>query len=185
MTIQGDKVTLQPIGPEHFTAVVAWREPMARTDWDVSAYPTDVESCSAWLKSMESHRHSKHFVIVEEATGLPVGLTELDHIAWRSGDAELRIIIAEQAYRGLGYGKEAVRLLLTYGFDALGLTRIYLRVHDDNVPAIRVYHKNGFKKEGVLTRKGSDGRRRQIVLMTISRKRFEEIRPVTGKTLTL
>jgi len=106
-----------------------------------------------------------------EGIGL-IGDVELDHIAWRSGDAELRIRIGEPQWRGRGFGTEAVRLLLAYAFGALRLNRVYLRVLSYNAPAIACYRKAGFKAEGVVTRR-VDGDLREIVLMRILRDEFQ------------
>lgn len=49
-----------------------------------------------------------------------------------------------------GYGTEAMRLAVDYGFTHLNLHRIGLDVLDFNPRAIHVYEKIGFKQEGVL-----------------------------------
>jgi RimJ/RimL family protein N-acetyltransferase len=60
----------------------------------------------------------------------------------------LRIaLIAEQ---GKGYGTDAIRLLLRYGFDVVGLHRVELEVFDFNPRAIASYRKCGFVEEGRL-----------------------------------
>lgn len=78
----------------------------------------------------------------------------------RHGSAMLAIGIGEAAYRGQGYGSDALRLLLGYAFRELNLYRIGLNVFSYNEAAIRAYEHVGFVREGV--RRGSilrDGRR--------------------------
>jgi len=41
-------------------------------------------------------------------------------------------------------------MLLQHGFETLNLHRIFLRVYEDNLQAIRAYEKAGFKHEGRL-----------------------------------
>ena len=60
------------------------------------------------------------------------------------------ITIGDKAYWGRGYGREAVWLLVEYGFTKLNLRRIYLRVHGRNERAIRAYRACGFIEEGRL-----------------------------------
>lgn len=50
--------------------------------------------------------------------------------------------------RGRGYGAEALRLMLGYGFDALGLERIEARTLDVNARARRLLERTGFVREG-------------------------------------
>ncbi len=65
-----------------------------------------------------------------------------------NGNAELGIVICDRAYWGRGYGREAVRLLLHYGFHYRGLRRIVLTTHAKNLRAIRCYQACGFVEEG-------------------------------------
>ena len=45
-----------------------------------------------------------------------------------------------------GYGKEALMRSVEYGFNELGLNRIFLSVYADNPRAVHVYEKCGFKE---------------------------------------
>ena len=134
-------------------------------------YPQSLAECPAWHQKIISDRHRQLFGI-QLATGRLIGDIELDHIAWRSGDAELRIRIGEREHWDQGYGTEAVILMLTHAFAALNLKRVYLRVFSFNERAIRCYRKAGFKREGILVRRTADGERREVTLMRILRDEF-------------
>ncbi len=62
--------------------------------------------------------------------------------------SEFGIMIGDKSYWNQGYGTEAVRLLCQHGFYSLNLNRIYLRVLENNLQAIRAYEKAGFTHEG-------------------------------------
>jgi RimJ/RimL family protein N-acetyltransferase len=49
-----------------------------------------------------------------------------------------------------GYGTEATKLIVRYGFETLNLNRIELTVYEYNARAIRAYEKVGFSREGVM-----------------------------------
>jgi RimJ/RimL family protein N-acetyltransferase len=53
------------------------------------------------------------------------------------------------ALRGRGLGREATRLVLSWGFGVVGLHRIQLEVLATNSRAIRCYLACGFREEGV------------------------------------
>ncbi len=57
------------------------------------------------------------------------------------------ILLARQ-FVGRGYGTEAVRVVVSYGFRELGLHRIQLNVYSFNDRAIAAYRKAGFVEEG-------------------------------------
>lgn len=79
----------------------------------------------------------------------PIGLISLWDRSIPHQAAELSIWIGE-GHRNGGNGTEALRLALRHAFGALGLHKIYLRVLEYNVRAIRTYEKCGFLIEGTL-----------------------------------
>ncbi|HEX8928386.1 MAG TPA: GNAT family protein [Actinomycetota bacterium] len=94
----------------------------------------------------------------------PVGTTSLFEMDHFHGTATFGIMVAER--RGQGFGTEATRLMLEWGFTVLGLHNIELRVWDWNAGAIRAYIKAGFREIG--RRRGGVvvmGRRYDIVYM--------------------
>ena len=58
-----------------------------------------------------------------------------------------RITINE---KGLGFGREAIRLLKQLCFELFHFHRLWLDVYDDNERAINLYESEGFVKEGIL-----------------------------------
>ena len=60
------------------------------------------------------------------------------------------LYIGPEEKRSCGYGTDALRTLLGYLFDELGLHKARLLVQKENAPAIAVYRKLGFADEGVL-----------------------------------
>ena len=83
------------------------------------------------------------FSMLEKDTGAFIGNIELMDIADRAGELGIAITAAMQ---DKGYGTEAVRAMVEYGMDQLGLHRVFLKVFPDNVRAIRVYEKCGFRE---------------------------------------
>ncbi len=62
--------------------------------------------------------------------------------------AEFGIMIGEKECWGKGYGTEATRLVLDYGFSSLGLHNIMLRAFSFNERALRAYRRAGFREFG-------------------------------------
>lgn len=65
-------------------------------------------------------------------------------------DAQLGIRIGDKSYWDKGYGADAVRALVDYGFTVIGVKHIWLKVLPVNVRAIRCYEKCGFSRCGRL-----------------------------------
>jgi RimJ/RimL family protein N-acetyltransferase len=81
-----------------------------------------------------------------------IGFTAIFMVT-RHGSAMLAIGIGEPEYRGKGYGQEALKLIMAYGFRELNLQRLGLNVFAYNTAAIKAYERVGFVREG--TRRSS------------------------------
>jgi RimJ/RimL family protein N-acetyltransferase len=95
-----------------------------------------------------SGTESTGFAIYERATLRPIGTVGLVSINHLHRTAELGIGIGEHDCWGKGYGTEATRLVLDYGFNVLSLHNVMLRVFSYNERAIRSYLKVGFREIG-------------------------------------
>ncbi|HLY27812.1 MAG TPA: GNAT family protein [Aggregatilineales bacterium] len=90
------------------------------------------------------------FAIRPQDGGEIIGIVQFKHFDWRSLLAEVGISVGNREYWDKGYGTDAMRVMLRYGFMELGLNRIELTVFGFNPRAVRSYEKAGFQREGSL-----------------------------------
>ena len=90
------------------------------------------------------------FSIINAADNKAIGYTSIIGISETEARAEVGIAIMEREYRGQGYGTEALRHVVDYAFNELGLTLLGLTVFPSNQRAIRAYEKVGFRKTEIL-----------------------------------
>ena len=102
-----------------------------------------------WLEGLYKTKEKFPFGIALKEGNRLIGTCELRLGFAAHRNADLGIAIAEPEFQGKGYGAEAIRLLLEYGFGTLGLHRIGLHVYENNARGIRCYEKCGFRREGV------------------------------------
>lgn len=110
--------------------------------------PLSVEKTEKWFDSHTGD--STRYDAVIEADGVPVGTIGLLSIDRENGKAEYYIAMGETVYKGRGIAKKASKLILKYGFEVLGLNRIYLYTEVENIAAQKLFEKVGFEKEGTL-----------------------------------
>jgi RimJ/RimL family protein N-acetyltransferase len=92
---------------------------------------------------------------------------------WIHADAMFGIVIGERDYWGKGYGTDATRLIVQYGFIELNLHHIMLGVLAYNPRAIRAYEKAGFRMEGAVRGEAlREGRRIDCLYMGILREEW-------------
>ena len=77
-----------------------------------------------------------------------VGDIQLAEINWVNRSASLGMSIARHQDRRQGYGTEAARLILKYGFDHLGLYRVTASIVEFNMGMEHVLLRCGFTREG-------------------------------------
>lgn len=100
------------------------------------------EQAETWFQSVLNHP-CKWILETDCMVGtLSLRVNEGDH------KAKLAIELYSEDSCGKGLGTFAVRYALDYGFQFLGLNKIYLRVLESNTRAQKCYLKCGFVEEG-------------------------------------
>jgi len=102
-----------------------------------------------WYATRNDTDDRLDLAVVDRASGACVGEAVLNQWDPGSQSCNFRILIGP-AGQNRGLGTEATRLIVGYGFEALGLHRISLEVYAFNPRARRAYEKAGFRVEGVL-----------------------------------
>ena len=80
--------------------------------------------------------------------GTVIGDVALQDIDWRNRSCSVGLGIQKIEHRSKGYGSEAVRLMLAYGFNNLGLNRIWANTLETNIGAQKSLENVGFILEG-------------------------------------
>jgi len=106
--------------------------------------------------------------VVTLLDGKPIGAVAFLDFDSVQRKAELRKLIGEPDMRGKGFGKEATRLWIAYGKNALGLKKIYLNTLNTNIHNIQLNEELGFKVEGILRNEVFvDGEYRDVLRMAL------------------
>jgi diamine N-acetyltransferase len=137
INIAGERVALGPLQRDLLPVYQRWANDFAGLHTlGASIRPMTQEGEAAWYERAATAHNEVSFTIYERQTWTPIGNTSLMAIDERNRKAEYGILIGEPSARGKGYGTETTRLMLDYGFTALGLHNILLIVHEFN-PAAR------------------------------------------------
>ena len=105
--------------------------------------PMTVAAEQGWLEGLAKDEHTVVIGIARQSDDELIGATGLHRIDFRARNAELGLSLGDRSAWGQGFGTEATRMMLDYGFGTLNLNRIWLLVYASNAPAIRVYEKAG------------------------------------------
>jgi RimJ/RimL family protein N-acetyltransferase len=105
------------------------------------------EQVLAHLRRLPGSDERADFAIVD-ADGAYIGEVVLNDLDEDNRAMNYRIALSGPQLRGHGYGTEAGRAVVAWGFDQVGLHRISLDVYSSNPAAQRSYEKIGFQVEG-------------------------------------
>lgn len=89
------------------------------------------------------------FVICDRATDKHIGNIKLGPINSYHKKADVSFFIGDMEFWGRGLAKEAISLVVHYGFNELGLHKICAGVYDRNIGSLRALEKVGFVIEGI------------------------------------
>jgi RimJ/RimL family protein N-acetyltransferase/ADP-ribose pyrophosphatase YjhB (NUDIX family) len=128
-------------------AVAGHDEEMARWfGWPVDAVSIERhrQAVRDWRSGYDDHRRLVSFVVAHDDA--VVGSVELRDLGGGTGSLSWALYAG---HRGRGLATRAVRLLVDYAIDVLGLQRVQAEVDTANERSLRVATRAGLRREGV------------------------------------
>lgn len=149
INIEGQRVALGPLRRDLVPLYQRWLNDfeVVRT-LNAGIRPRPLEPEEEWYEDASDTSTEVHFTIYDRDGLRPIGISDLHRISQIDQRAEFGIHIGDKEYWDRGYGTEATILTLDYGFNALNLHSILLRVFSYNQRAIKAYERAGFKPAG-------------------------------------
>lgn len=151
--IEGQRLSLRELEPTDTAAVLAsTADPSATKHLPFTAM--DDDEVASYIKELidaatEPERFLYPLAIVRHDDQQVIGLAQLGIESFVHRRAELGYLLGS-AYWGQGFGSEAVSLITEFGFDHLGLQRIFAVAATGNQASKRLLDSQGFHLEGTL-----------------------------------
>ncbi len=143
----GDRIYLSPRNSEDVEKFTEWMNDFQVTDYiGRSGALMSLECEKRYLE--ENYNLEGTFAIVTLAENKIIGTVGLKDINTINRSAVLGIFIGEKDYLSKGYGTEAIRLILDFGFNYMNLHNIKLELISFNERALKCYKKCGFVETG-------------------------------------
>lgn len=140
MHIRTTRLVLRPLALEDAELVVAWRNDPLNAELFLSPPPT-LEQHLKWFASARPHRVD--YVITVQSSGAVVGT--LNYVLDAAGRAETGTLIGSRAHRGMGIASEAKLAWTLFGFAALPIDSIVVRIRADNERMIHIDERLGYQ----------------------------------------
>lgn len=143
----GDRIYLSPRNTEDYEIFAEWlNDPQVADYIGRSGKIMTNEGEKEYLE--KNNNPEATFSIVDLNNDKLLGSISIEAIDHLNRCGTLGIFIGDGNYRNNGYGTEAIKLVLEYGFKYLNLKNIKLDLVSANERAYRCYQKCGFKEYG-------------------------------------
>ena len=142
--IETHKLTLRPLSTADAPSLYAlFSDEETLRYWN--GYPhRDPVDTAGLIKRILERENGRYWAICEKKSDRAIGYVGF---TGNTGPPAVAYIIHRNHW-GKGYGREALRAAVGYGFNSLKLDRIELWIHPDNLASIKVAEKVGFTYRG-------------------------------------
>jgi RimJ/RimL family protein N-acetyltransferase len=170
--IEGETVRLRQRREEDLALFVRWyNDPEVRHWLHMSEAGEQTIETERQRWELTRHDPTRITFVIETRDGVAIGNVGLIAIEEAHGRAELGVSIGDKDHWNRGYGTDAIRTLLGFAFETMGLRRVELITDHDNERGLRCYEKCGFVREGVLrAHRLRYGKPLDMVLMSVLRE---------------
>jgi len=106
---------------------------------------------TAHLDIFETHQ-LRLMIELNSRPDAPIGTIDLFDYDAYNNRAGVGILIADKKERGKGYASQALRLIIGYCFEVLGLNQLYCNIDPQNQQSIKLFTEAGFEIVGLKKR---------------------------------
>ena len=153
--LASDHVMLRQLDESYFTPYCDLIADPISKHWTVTTSTFSDDQLLAWLRSRPGQLERLDWAILNSETGDFLGEVVLNELDTQAATMNLRIALLSTIL-GRGIGTQSVKLVVDYGLQVLGLSRITLDVWSENQRAIRVYEKVGFVQTSTIYEDGKE-----------------------------
>ncbi len=174
---QGEKVRLRAVETRDVEAFTAWElDSEAWRSFDVIHFPPSHERMHAKVELLAQNEgeDDSYYWVIEDRDGQTVGMICTYSCNRRHGTFRFGILISRE-YRGHGYARDAITMVLRYYFRELGYQKVVVGVYAFNEGSLKLHEQLGFQQEGRLRRMiSTDGEYHDEYLLGLLREDFRE-----------
>ena len=151
VTLKGKNIYLRALEPEDLEFVYEIEND--ETVWEISN--TETPYSRYVIKQYLENAHKDIYevkqlrLVISKNNNEAIGLIDLFDFDFKNKRAGVGILIKDAMDRNVGYGSEALKLLVNYCFKRLNLHQLYCSVIEDNMPSIKLFSQQGFENVGL------------------------------------
>ncbi len=145
-------ISLRAMEPADIDVLYRWENDTRFWDVTDSTAPFSMHLLREYVADYNADIYAQRqlrLIIERVDTRQPVGIADLLHFDPLNNRAELGLLIGPDFQRQ-GYGERAVKLLMSYACNHIGLRQIYVYIRQDHDHCLLMFEKLGFSRCGLL-----------------------------------
>ncbi|MFB9057906.1 GNAT family N-acetyltransferase [Mariniflexile ostreae] len=151
ISLKGNGVYLRALEPEDLDFVHAVEND--ESIWEISC--TLAPYSRFLIKQYLENAHQDIYeakqlrLVISTYNNEAIGLIDLFDFDFKNKRAGVGIVVKNEKNRQLGYGSEALKILIDYCFMHLGLHQLYCNISEENDVSLKLFRNHGFEKIGL------------------------------------
>ena len=144
-----ETMRLRKLKAEDAPFMLEWMHDSDVTKWmDTDFASRTLDDCLSFIENSDTETDI-HRAIADSATDRYMGTVSLKHINPKMSNAEFAITIRKDAM-GTGCARDAMKDIIRFAMNEMGLHTVYWYVNCANNRALRFYDKNGYSYVDIL-----------------------------------
>jgi diamine N-acetyltransferase len=151
ITLKGEHIYLRAVEPEDLEFIHAIEND--ESIWELSN--TLVPYSKFLIKQYLEQSQRDIFevkqlrLVISSYENEALGMIDLFDFDFKNARAGVGILVRDHENRQMGYGREALQLLINYSFNHLDLHQLYCNISEGNQASIKLFEGQGFVKIGL------------------------------------
>jgi len=151
VTLNGKHIYLRALEPEDLDFIYTIEND--ESFWEISN--TQTPYSRYLIKQYLEYAHKDIYevkqlrLVICDFNDEQIGMIDFFEFDFKNKRAGIGILIKDSENREKGYGREALKLLVNYGFKHLNLHQVYCNISEGNEASIKLFKSQGFEEIGL------------------------------------
>jgi len=177
--IKTKRLIFRPIEEADLEIIRDWRFSENIYKYFPDNEPVNMSCQKKWFENTVCNiKENKFFIVAKLDDNNPIGLTYLQKVDLKNGNAEFSFYLGDPKYYSKGYAVEMELVTLEYAFNYLNLHKVYAEVLEGGDRIISLHEKFNFKTVGTFKEQiYHEGRYIDLIRVEVLKNEFLEVAP--------
>lgn len=151
MLFEGKLVRFRPIEEEDLKELRNWRNSKHVKHTTREYRLLNMINQKTWFEAIHKQNPPKDIMFgITNKKNTLIGVCGLTYIDWKNRKTEISMYLNKENWQKSKEAKDALNLLMSYGFSELGLHKLFVEIYSFVKETIQLFESVGFNKDGMI-----------------------------------